>query len=467
MLVKAGPVVLDLDGVDGPDAVRLDGSRPPVAFDPAARRATVTVDLTRSTGFHQIGVGSTDYFFGTEDAKLRIDGMVQLLDYLGEHSLTWSGTMFFSGSEAVLRDPRLDWAWLQRVRPGLLEALTAIADRPRLASRRRHRRLDRGRPDVAATMRLLRGRPDLLEELEGGPIIGDRRSFAPREVITRSRTTSFDTSANRRATQLLLGARALASHVRFTAPRESRADVEGLLAALESLLLRHPFRDLASKAARPLPSSRPAIEEQNDPRYQAAHALHRELFEDRHWDPTQEVMPEWAYAGLADAIYQRFCAQLLADHFGLQSTALQPGIAPGPHFSNERLELYVDVTPPEEVIRDWREGSERPAALRPDILLRERRSGHVALLDAKYRAAGLRASPDSLTEVQLYLQAYGHSRVAVLFPPGAHDGPEHERWKIHRVTDGHFSIFEIPVLPEPRMADFLDKKVGPAIEKLI
>jgi hypothetical protein len=470
VIVPSGAVIVELEGVSALTAVRMDGRSPRIAWNPRTRRATLAVDLKRDTGFHELIVGPATFMFGTEDAKLRIDGMVELLDYLQAHGLSWSGAMFFSGSEQILRDARLDRAWLARRGNEIVALGTAIAERPWTTSRSRRRRTDHGVPDVGATLKLLRERPDLLEEMEDGPVEfehGDAtvKRYAPREVIVRERKAMFDTPGNRRMTALLDGVAALARSTQIKAPKHIRKEMAELVEQVERLLLRSPFNELRRRGAHLRLPLALAVEERIDPRYAAAREMHRELVRERHWDPRREVMPERAYAGHADAIYQRFCGHLLADHLGLEPTAELPGEGKGPHFAGDRFELYVDVTPPSSVIHNWREDSDREANLRPDLVLRERSTGRVALMDAKYRADRLRATLDSLAEVQLYLQTYSRKRVGILFPPGP--GPDEQRWKAHEVTDGTFCIYELPFLPEARMASFLSGELDPVIELLL
>ena len=469
-IVPAGMAILELDGVLAPEAVRLDGRRPGVGWDASTRRATVAADLTRDTGFHELLVGPSRFLFGTEDAKLRNEGVVSLLDYLGARGLAWSGAMYFSDSRQALRDLRLDRTWLARAGEAIVSVGTAVANRPWSMPRGSRSRLDRGVPDVAATMRLLREPPGLLEEHDRGPIRHERAdgstaTYAPREVVSRSRERSSDTIGNRRVTALLEDASALARAIEARAPRSIGLEVAEFADRLERLLRRPPFAELRR---RPLRRSLPAAqagEERFDRRYATAWALYRELHAERHWDPRREIMPEWAYGGHADAIYQRFCGQLLADHLGLRPTAEPPGKGAGPHFAGKRFDLYLDVTPPRSVIRDWRDDSERRAGLRPDLVLHERATGRVALLDAKYRNDGERASADSLTDMQLYLQAYSHRSVGVLFPPRTDAAGD--AWRVHEVSDGTFTIYEMPCLPEPRMADFLAERIDPALERLL
>jgi hypothetical protein len=470
VIVPAALVILELDDVIAPSAVRLDGRRPKIGWNTSTKHATLTADLTRETGFHELTVGPRRFLFGTEDAKLRTDGIISLLDYLGAQGLAWNGAMYFSGSDQVLRDPRLDLAWLVQVGEAIISIGTAIADRPWTSRRRSRTRLDRGVPDIGRTMRLLRQKPDLLEEQDGGPVRythpdGTIAAYTPREVVVRRQAKTFDTPGNRRATALLEGTSALARAVGIRAPEAVQPELFDLAERLDSLLRRPPFESLHGQAAwRPLVVG-PIEEERVDSRYAAAWQLYFELYAERHWDPRRELMPEWAYGGYADAIYQRFCGQLVADHLGLRPMSEPPGEGYGPHFVGARFDLYLDITPPRSVIRDWRDDSGRRASLRPDLVLHERDTGRVALMDAKYRCSGRRATADSLTDVQLYLQAYSRQKVGVLFPPSKDAGED--IWNVHLVSDGSFSIYEIPFLPEPQMATFLREAVDPVIEELL
>jgi hypothetical protein len=469
VIVRAGHVVIEIEDLTARTAVRVDGRSPQMTWNPARQQAVLSLDLKRDTGFHELIAGTETFLFGTEDAKLRIDGVVKLLDYLGSSGLAWSGTMFFSGSDQVLRDARLDRAWLERRGNEIVRLMAAIAERPSRLTQRTRRRADHGVPDVAATMRLLRERPDLLEEMDGGPIrfehAGTKRTYAPREVIVRERKIMFDTAGNRLATALLDGTLALAKATRAQEPQEARKELSVLITQLERLLPRHPFRAAQIRRSHLRPTGTTAAAEWLDPRYARVHALHDELFSERHWSPQRQVIPERAYASFADAIYQRFCAQLLADHLDLLPTAELPGQGQGPHFIGARFELYVDVKPPSSVIHDWRGDSDRKTKRRPDLVLHEPSTNRAAVLDVKYRSQGIRATRDSLSEVQIYMQAYSHKRVAVIFPPGL--GADEQRWKVHKVTDGTFCIYEVPFLPEPRMANFLATDVDRVIEQLL
>ena len=58
-------------------------------------------------------------------------------------------------------------------------------------------------------------------------------------------------------------------------------------------------------------------EERTDDRYRRARALLHELLRDRHWDPHNQVSGEWAFAALADRVYQAFAGIVIAHAFDL------------------------------------------------------------------------------------------------------------------------------------------------------
>ena len=458
--MPAGPVVVEVFGVDGPRGLRFDGRAVPVAYDGAQRRATFSVDLKRDTGFHELIVGGAQaVFFATEDAKLRIDGVREMLDYLGAAGLAWSGTMFFSDTTAVLRDARLDRSWLERVVPELVGIASAIVARPATARVARRRRALHGVPDLGATLRLLRARPTLLEQHPDGPLRFGGAQWAPREIVVRERHRILDTPGNRRAALLLESVTRLCDVTLAAMPPHVRPALQQLRAELVPCVQLEPFRSLLRVARASGLSERPVGEERTDERYQRTFSLWQELHEARHWDPRRNVLPERAYAGHADQIFQRFCGLVLAHELALTPTERTGG----PQFASAEWELYLDVSPA-TLLTDWRAATDRPTELRPDVLLHHKPSSRLALLDAKYRNAGARASSSSLSDVQLYLQAYQRERIAILFPP---ESAKLGDWQVHEVSDGRFSIFEVPFRPHPELGTWVTGSVLSVVDKLL
>lgn len=462
MLVPAGPVVLDIRGVPHARAVRLDGQALSVAHDSSGHSATVALSLERATGYHQLVVGAERrYLFGTEDAKLRIDGVVEMLAFLREHAeslgLAWSGTIQFSGSDQVLRDSRLDVAWLEAHAAEIEAIATSIAKRPFVVSRKRDERATKGVPDVAASGRLIRRMPELMEPHPRGPVTVDGVSWAPREFIRQRRFSTADTQGNRAVTRLVLATMELARASQANAPADTQDDLYAHVDAMARSIRLQPFAAIRRNRGHLRIGTRASLEERTDSRYRRARELLVELLRERHWDPRNQVSEEWAFAALADQVYQAFSAIAIAQAFKLHPVA-QLGTT-GPHFSSDEFQMWVDATPPSDVLRNWRDDSSTPTSLRPDITILRKSDGQIAIADAKYRAAGDRASRDSLSEVQLYLQSYGCLEVTVVFPPTA------TPWQTHRVTNDHFGITELPLRPSAELAGYLRDTVRPAIEQ--
>jgi hypothetical protein len=466
VILPSGPIVLDIRAVTHSGGVRLDGRHLPVAFDRTAQMATAALNLDRATGYHQLRIGADRrYVFGTDDAKLRIDGVVEMLAYLREHTdalgLSWNGTVQFSGAGQVLRDVRLDVAWLEQHLSEIAEIAASISRRPFTVSRKRHELSRQGVPDVAATSRLIRRRPDLMEPHAEGPVTFQGQQWAPRAFLRQRREHTADTPGNRTMTRLLLAVLELARTCQASAPSALNAELSVHVGAAARALRRQPFASIRRQRGHLRIGAHPSTEERIDGRYRRGRALLHQLLSDRHWDPLNQVTEEWAFASLADQVFQAFASIVVARSFDLVPVA--PIGQSGPHFASHDYEMWVDSAPPDDVLHNWRDDTSTPAALRPDIVLRRKSDHRVAILDAKYRSGGLRATPGSLSEVQLYLQAYGCRAVCVLFPPTAGSPP----WEPHLVTNQHFAITELPLRPMDDLAGYMADVLRPAIERSV
>ncbi len=82
------------------------------------------MDLTRSTGYHRLDVDGRTFWFGTQDAKLRLAGIESMLNELGSLGTGWGGQVLFSDGQG-LRDAHVVYGWLDEWAEF---ALTAIAE---------------------------------------------------------------------------------------------------------------------------------------------------------------------------------------------------------------------------------------------------------------------------------------------------------------------------------------------------
>jgi hypothetical protein len=452
--LPAAPVIVDVTLSMGMD-VLLDGRLLPGGGD----RVLTAVDLTRSTGFHRLQVGQRTFWFATEDAKLRLDGIEQMLATLRTSGTGWSGQLLFSDG-VVLRDPHVVYSWLDRCADAALECVRRIIDAPRSISRSDRTPTRRGGRSLhqAATIRLLRAHPDrYLEESPTGLLTLGGKRYDPLRVVVRTRTTSVESAANRRAVSLVSRLDGLASEVLAADPDAHAAGRCRSWRESASRLLRRPLaRTLAAGAPVGALAAARQTEEAVDARYRESYRLSADLAARFGWAPTQRVLPRFSYVERADTIYQAFVATVLADALGLAQTAPVLGQAPLAFAAND-YEVYYDTHPDPSVLRSWRYGSAKPDASRPDVLLRRRASGEVLVIDAKYRVEGTLATEDSRKDVSAYMALYGLDTVVIAYP-----GQPPARCAV--VSGQGKTILELPIGPWPglktELADELPKLVA-------
>jgi len=166
----------------------------------------LAVDLTRSTGFHRIRVEAEVFWFGTEDAKLGLDGVEAMLADLRSFGTGWTGQALFSDG-AGLRDAHVVYGWLDEWADRALDAVEAIMAAPRSIVHRTKRLSRRGgsRVLVAPTVRFLRADPrrNLTPSSSEGTFMIGGIGYDPLRVIVRRRVATVDSPANRRAASLL------------------------------------------------------------------------------------------------------------------------------------------------------------------------------------------------------------------------------------------------------------------------
>jgi hypothetical protein len=437
--LPAAPVIVDITWIEGAD-VLLDGRVLPVT----GPHILTAVDLTRSTGFHRLQAGRQTFWFATEDAKLRLDGIEQMLATLRTSGTGWSGQLLFSDG-ILLRDPHVVYSWLDRCADAALECVRRILDAPRSITRSDRRPSRRGgRPvDQAATTRLLRAHPDrYLEQTPTGLLTLGGKRYDPLRVMVRTRATSVESAANQRAVSLVGRLDGLASEVLAADPDAHVAARCRSWRVSASRLLRRPLaRTLAAGAPVGALAAPRQTEESVDARYRESYRLSVDLAAQFAWAPTQRLLPQFSYVERADTIYQAFVATRLAEALGLSQTAPVLGQAPLA-FAGDDYEIYYDTHPDPAVLRSWRYGSAKPDASRPDVLLRRRSSGEVLVIDAKYRVEGTQATEDSRKDVSAYMALYGLDTVVIAFP-----GQPPARCAM--VTGQGKTILELPIGPWP------------------
>ena len=460
-IVPAQYLTIEVIGRDLTDSVLLDGRALPLIMNADRTRGLAMVDAFRSVGFHILQISHWEFLFASDDTKLRLDGILKLLDYLQGEGLAWGGQIYFTDGTAI-RHAKIDYAWLRTSVPKILDLADSISARP-LKRTRFVRKVggDSGRPPfLLDTMSILRRESGSgIEEHESGAIEIGGRHYAPRIVVASKPQRSFDTIGNRRATRLLSSVLEMCDSVivqDIRPPRAVRRDLEILRSAVANRLSLFPFAQLDRDLSR-MPE-RPAAEEMVDDRYRAVFDLDEEISKHLGWQPGVTVANRMAYVNYADQIYQAFVAIVLARAFGAEQ--IFPSIVPRLStalFRSERHEIYYDTVPPSPAFVNWRERSSRPSDQSPDMTIVDAAERKGILADAKYRVDPSGQLPSSaLEEAQVYLQSFGVKSIALCYP-----GPSP---RITRVTALGYTILEVAIGPFANLAEYAKSEVRPALE---
>lgn len=437
--LPAQAIILAVSGTHA-RTVLLDGRKTRLS----SATGLVAVDLARSTGYHRLVVDGTVFWFGTDDAKLGLAGVEAMLAHLRTLGTGWTGQALFSDGTGI-RDAHVLYGWLDQWADLALAAVDAVLTSPRSVAATTRALSRRGGPAVllVPTLRLLRSAPQryLSENRAAGQIPVGHTAYDPLRVVVRRRTTTLNTVANRRAVGILHRLATLSREVLDSQPDTAiRVRCRLWLNKAQTLQRRPLAQTLRVHAA--VGSAPRQSEEATDAPYRMTYASAHDLRRSFGWSASMTPLPRFSYVDRADSIYQAFVASCLAHVLGLSQpgTVLRSG-QPTPAFTGPRFDLYYDTTCPPTVLRSWRASSPRPDDSRPDLLLHERATGRVALLDAKYRVArdGRAASEDSRKDVTAYLGLYGLHAITIAYP-----GPD----DAHSVVAGRGrTIVELPVTP--------------------
>ncbi|MET7769089.1 DUF2357 domain-containing protein [Nocardia sp. NPDC005366] len=451
VVVGPGPIVLSVTGHTS-RRIRVDGVDRRLS---AGMTGLLALDYTRSTGFHRIEVDGRAYWFATEDQKLRLDGMTRMLSHLQNLGTGWTGQALFSDGSGYL-DPHVVYGWFDANADEAFAAIETVLTAPRTEEVSVRVLSRRGGSSVLTipTMRFLRSNPKRnFVEQEGGLLNEAGKFYNPTRVVARRRQRTVDTVSNRRAVHLLdLIGQLLSDLMRSQLPAVPRARCR-LWRERVGRLLTQPlavkFRMRPSALA--LPRSGPEFTDQS---YCKVFDLTRTA-RDFGWTASADPARRYSYIESADRIYQAYAAHRVASALGLEQTSSVFGSAPLA-FTGAEFDLYYDTAPPATVIASWRSKTMAPDASKPDLLLHEKSTGRVAVLDAKYRiGSDGNASEDSRKEVAAYQSLYGLSSVVILYP-GAEKNAR-------VITDHGKSVVEIPVVGPD---DGLDQALVYVLERL-
>lgn len=452
--VAPGPVVISVRGHTS-RRIRIDGLDRRLS---SGETGVLALDYTRSTGFHRVEVDGHIFWFATEDHKLRLDGISRMLSHLRSLGTGWTGQVLFSDGSGFL-DPHVVYGWFDANADEALAAIETVLSAPRTEESSIRALSRRGGSSVLAvpTMRFLRSDPRRnVFEQEGGLLTVAGKAYNPTRVVARRRQRTVDTVANRRAVHLLAFIQQLLSELlRNDLPSGPRARCRLWRERVGRLSIKPLAVSLRTKpSALASPRQGP---EYTDRSYITVFELSKSVGAFG-WSATVSPSRVYSYIESADRIYQAYAAHRVALVLGLVQVPGSFGASPLA-FTGTNFDLYYDTVPPADIIASWRARTPVPDASRPDLLLHEKATGRVAVLDAKYRVGkDGHASEDSRKDVAAYQSLFGLSSVSILYP-----GIEHEA----RVIAGHAqSVVEIPVVGpgdslENSMAHVLDRLESP------
>jgi hypothetical protein len=421
----------------------------------------VGIDFIRSSGFHHLHVEpGYDFWFGTEDSKLRLDGIEEMLRYMRTEGLGWSGQLLFSDG-SYGRDPHVIYGWLDQHADSLLRHASQIARYPRRGRDAAQFITSKGakRLNMRSTLALLRrGGRDLVEESAQGSILVGGKRYVPRKAVVERMVETTDIQANRRCVWVLNRTKQLIEEVQphLTGQQEISRCREWT-ALIDVLLFNGALSVLTSATRLWFPPLTRTPEETTDPHYAGIFGAYQSLSSLTEWSVTREQRLSYSYIDFSDQIYQAFVAFVVAVAINASPTAAALGLRQ-PALTSENIDVYYDTEPPSSIMRSWRALTSRPDSPKPDFLFHYKSEGAVALGDAKYRNDGRRASESSRRELMLYMQAFGLTKAIIFYPPEPVD------LHVHSVRHDEYCLYEMPIRPSPALATFLAQELLPVLD---
>jgi len=413
------------------------------------RIAVAQIDLTNQVGFHRIsihsGSESLTLDFRTSTAKATWAEVRCMAEVCSRSYLGFRRQFVYAASDGSPRKvviPAVQFGWFRERMPEIAKLIASIAEKPAMEPRNVVRPSTRARGlSGSATVRLLRERPSLLEGHIDGPLDVEGVTYWPNLVACRQ-LDNFPARVEHES---------LASFVRHLV--QDLVDLSPEIDAIDQPSVRNNLNELrrlqnlpllakARGRAPPKPPYMATHIQRCDRRYGRIRQLALEYF--------SEIGPversnDTIRANLKDVweIYQTFVAHIIGNSLGLAYTSprmdLRDRNNDGTSMRSASLALFFDQHPPKNLLRSWRDDSERPARERPDITLINLVSKKTLILDAKFRTDrdGIRAAGDDIFEIQAYLNSFGSTQGGVLYP-----GSEPKaRW----INSETYKIVELPI----------------------
>lgn len=440
-----------LASISSPSPPIIDLDDEPVAVSWRAQDGVCAwvVDLTNQVGFHRFhvrfGATSTTYDFRTHTAKATWDEIQAMARVCGEAYLGFRRQFTYvaaNGEPRKVRLPQVHFAWLRERIPELVQLATSINERPARQSVTQTAKGTQARGFLpAATSRLLRGNPALLEERADGLVqVGGRAYWPAHVVLAKNHRQDADLEHKQIAAFLRLligGCRELTMQLE----PDLQVPVVGFARQVASLAQVRAFAQ-HGLAADKVTISAPTSIQRTDTRYKRMRELHIEYLSDVADTATYEQSIRLNIKDVWE-IYQTFIAHVIGNAFGLSYTSpasdLRHRAPSGESMRSTEWSLFFDAKVPVALLPSWRDHTSRPADERPDVVLLSRTGHPHLLLDAKFKQgphAG-RATQRDLFEMQAYMNSFSLANGGIVYP-----GPKPEAGHLH--AEGN-CLLELPL----------------------
>lgn len=441
IIVRSAPHLMLIHDAIG--SVLLDGR--PLKTESVGDCSIAHVNFTTSVGFHCIEDASRSRFwFGTEDEKLRLEGIETMLETIRELGLSFQGQMLFTDGSCFV-DPHIVYAWLEKRAEVCLKVLKEIAFSP-VRSKVKNDRISTaivGKPNIEATVKLIKGNmKELLEEGGGRAKVFclDGKYYCPRKMIVGKKEITYNNIANERALYLL---QAIISLSQFVVESNCTQHARKRALSWRKCAVQIASMDFFTGLSRGSAQVTDLVQthhEKSDMRYFEVYSAWLDLQGRLGWNKPK-LKGRYSYIHKSDLIYQTFAVLAIANALdAIPSSEILGSVQPA--FTSECFDLYYDCTPPSEVLKSWRDDSISPISYEPDLVIVEKASGKVLVCDMKYRSDANQSGESSIRDVLVYMAVYGLNSVVVFYPP-----KELSYCSVTVISGCGHRIYEVPLSP--------------------
>lgn len=420
-----------LFAIHSPVPVRafFDDQQLSIVWSEQQRSGYGQLDLTNQVGFHRflLRTASRDlsFDFRTTTAKATRDEIEAMARVVADQVFSFKRQFVYAhsnGKKRIVPVPEVAIGWLRERVDEIGRLVRSIDARPATQTRQKFSTSHQARDvSVPRTLRLVRETPGLLEALPGGPLTLGSLEYWPAAVVVRRRDREPAHIEHMQLAHFLFRVARLITDLRSAVP----PDILSMLTSWD--LSVRAVREARIVKAHEMPNTRaawtplPTQLQKTEPRYRRAREIHSEFLQDidigEHWENAMRVNVRDAWE-----IYQAFVAHMIGRAFGLryvsQRKDLRERASGGFSMHSGEYELFYDCRAPSEAMPSWRDATVRPGGERPDIVLRQRSNGALAVLDVKFKVDqdGTSAKGEDLFEMQGYLNSFSLTAGAIVFP---------------------------------------------------